>query len=198
MRIAEPPLPPLKSQRLLDQVRERVRYLHYSLSTEQAYVHGLRPYVRHHGMRHPKQMGVVEVEAFLSWLAADRCVAVSTHRQAHLRGLAPAGEGCRFRISHGHRALQQGWQRPRSDAARDTGFCRPRCRCARGPLCRAATTCSIKLCDRPSSARWSVQASCARPHRTRCGIRSLRTCFERATTSARCKPCWYTAMSAPR
>lgn len=36
MRTAEVPLPPLKSQRLLDQVRERVRYLHYSLSTERA------------------------------------------------------------------------------------------------------------------------------------------------------------------
>ncbi len=78
---ARTPLPPLKSQRLLDQVRERVRYLHYSLSTERAYVHWIRAYVRHHGMRHPKEMGAAEVEAFLSWLAADRCVAVSTHRQ---------------------------------------------------------------------------------------------------------------------
>ena len=76
------PLPPLKSQRLLDQARERVRCLHYSLSTECAYVHWIRGYVRHHGMRHPKDMGAAEVEAFLSWLAADRCVAVSTHRQA--------------------------------------------------------------------------------------------------------------------
>ena len=38
-RIADSPLPPLKSIRLLDQVRERIRYLHYSLSTERAYVH---------------------------------------------------------------------------------------------------------------------------------------------------------------
>jgi hypothetical protein len=28
------PLPPLKSPRLLDQVRERIRFLHYSLGTE--------------------------------------------------------------------------------------------------------------------------------------------------------------------
>ena len=81
-RIADPPLPPLKSIRLLDQVRERIRYLHYSLSTERAYVHWIRAYVHHHGLRHPKDMGASEVEAFLSWLAADRCVAVSTHRQA--------------------------------------------------------------------------------------------------------------------
>ena len=47
-RIADPPLPPLQSLRLLDQVRERIRYLHYSPSTERAYVHSIRTYVRHH------------------------------------------------------------------------------------------------------------------------------------------------------
>ena len=77
-----PPLPPLQAPRLLDQVRERIRYLHYSLRTEQAYVHWVRAFVRFHRMRHPRQMGQPEVEAFLSWLAADRQVAVSTHRQA--------------------------------------------------------------------------------------------------------------------
>ena len=38
----DPPFPPLQSPRLLDQVRERVRYLRYSLRTEQAYVHWVR------------------------------------------------------------------------------------------------------------------------------------------------------------
>lgn len=32
----KPGAPPLQSTRLLDQVRERVRYLHYSLKTEKA------------------------------------------------------------------------------------------------------------------------------------------------------------------
>ena len=68
--------------RLLDQVRERIRYLHYSLRTEQAYVHWVRAYVRFHGLRHPKSMGQPEVEAFLSWLSSDRRVSMSTHRQA--------------------------------------------------------------------------------------------------------------------
>jgi len=79
---SDPPLPPLQSARLLDQVRERIRYLHYSLRTEQAYVHWVRAFVRFHKLRHPRDMGQSEVEAFLSWLAADRQVAVSTHRQA--------------------------------------------------------------------------------------------------------------------
>jgi Phage integrase, N-terminal SAM-like domain len=76
-----PRLPPLQAPRLLDQVRERVRYLHYSLRTEQAYVHWMPAFVRFHCMRHPRQMGQPEVEAFLSGLAAERQVAVSTHRQ---------------------------------------------------------------------------------------------------------------------
>jgi site-specific recombinase XerD len=68
--------------RLLDQVRERVRYLHYSLRTEEAYVHWIRAFVRYHGRRHPREMGGPQVEAFLSWLSGDRGVSVSTHRQA--------------------------------------------------------------------------------------------------------------------
>jgi len=34
--------PPLASKRLLDQVRERIRYLHYSLKTEKAYSYWVR------------------------------------------------------------------------------------------------------------------------------------------------------------
>lgn len=68
--------------RLLDQLRERIRYLHYSLRTEQAYVHWVRAFIRFNGMRHPKTLGAPEVQAFLSWLSSERGVSVSTHRQA--------------------------------------------------------------------------------------------------------------------
>jgi len=79
----EPRLPPLQAVRLLDQVRERIRYLHYSIRTEQVYVHWIRAFIRFHGCnRHPRDMGGPEVEAFLVWLANDRQVSVSTHRQA--------------------------------------------------------------------------------------------------------------------
>ena len=43
---------------------------------------GVRAFVRFHGLRHPKQMGQAEVEAFLAWLSAERQVSASTHRQA--------------------------------------------------------------------------------------------------------------------
>lgn len=75
-------LPPLQASRLLDQLRERVRYLHYSRRTEDAYVYWCRAFIRFHGMRHPRELGGDEVVAFLGWLASERAVAASTHRQA--------------------------------------------------------------------------------------------------------------------
>jgi integron integrase len=75
--VVAPPQP-----RLLDQLREQLRYMHYSLRTEEAYVHWVRAYVRWSGMRHPRQLGAAEVQAFLAWLATERRVSVSTHRQA--------------------------------------------------------------------------------------------------------------------
>ena len=74
--------PPLRSVRLLDQVRERIRYRHYSLSTEKVYLYWVRFFIRFHGVRHPREMGATEVEAFLSWLTTERCVSISTHKQA--------------------------------------------------------------------------------------------------------------------
>lgn len=78
----DPPLPPLHSARLLDQLRERIRYMHYSIRTEGAYVHWVGAYIRFHGMRHPAEMAGPEVESFLSWLANERKVAAATHKQA--------------------------------------------------------------------------------------------------------------------
>ena len=78
----KPVRPPLQSTRLLDQLRERIRYLHYSLRTEQTYVYWVRAFIRWHQLKHPAQMGKAEVEAYLSWLAGKRQVSSSTHRQA--------------------------------------------------------------------------------------------------------------------
>lgn len=74
--------PALQSTRLLDQVRERARYLHYSFRTEKAYLYWIRYFVRWHGLRHPRDMGTPEVQAFLTMLASERHVSSSTHNQA--------------------------------------------------------------------------------------------------------------------
>jgi integron integrase len=86
MKPMKPRKPILQSVRLLDQVIERVRYLHYSLSTEKTYVYWIKFYIRWHGqngaMRHPREMGALEVEAFLTMLATERKLSASTHNQA--------------------------------------------------------------------------------------------------------------------
>ncbi len=74
--------PASQPPRLLARVRERARYLHYSLRTEQAYVYWIRFFIRWHGLRHPRDMGPSHVEAFLTMLATQRHVSASTHHQA--------------------------------------------------------------------------------------------------------------------
>ena len=74
------PDPELK---LLDQVREVLRYHHYAYRTEQTYCAWIVRFLRHYGMkRHPRDMGAREVERFLSHLATQGQVAASTQRQA--------------------------------------------------------------------------------------------------------------------
>jgi len=73
---------PPSSPRLLDQVRERIRVKHYSLRTEQAYVGWIKRYIFFHDKRHPRDMGKVEVEAFLGVLAVERNVSAATQTQA--------------------------------------------------------------------------------------------------------------------
>lgn len=45
----KPGTPALQSTRLLDQLRERIRYMHYSLSTEKVYLYWVRFFIRWHG-----------------------------------------------------------------------------------------------------------------------------------------------------
>jgi len=68
--------------RLLDLMRDKIRYKHYSIRTEAAYVDRARRYILFHGKRHPSCMGAKEVEAFLTHLAVHGNVAASTQNQA--------------------------------------------------------------------------------------------------------------------
>ena len=71
-----------KSVRLMDQVREVLRFNHYALSTEKSYVAWILQYIRFHNKKHPNEMGKNEIEAFLSHLAINRHVSASTQNQA--------------------------------------------------------------------------------------------------------------------
>src|SRR5258706_5830860 len=67
---------------LLERVRDRIRYRHYSLRTERSYQDWIRRYLRFHRMRHPRELGAEHVTAFLSSLATNRHVAAATQNQA--------------------------------------------------------------------------------------------------------------------
>jgi integron integrase len=68
--------------RLLDQLRDVVRLKHYSMRTEEAYVDWVRRCVRFCDLRHPRDRGPTDVEAFLTHLARVEHVAASTQNQA--------------------------------------------------------------------------------------------------------------------
>lgn len=68
--------------RLMDEVRRKLRTKHYSLRTEQAYMAWIRRFILANDRRHPRDMGAVEVEAFLSHLAVSADVAAGTQNQA--------------------------------------------------------------------------------------------------------------------
>lgn len=67
---------------MLDQVRARARYRHFSVRTEEAYVGWIRRFILFHEKQHPRDMGARDVEAFLTHLAVTRNVAASTQNQA--------------------------------------------------------------------------------------------------------------------
>ena len=73
------PNPKLK---LLDQVSEVMRFKHYSIRTEKTYREWIKRFILFHGKRHPREMGVFEIERFLSHLAVRGRVGASTQNQA--------------------------------------------------------------------------------------------------------------------
>ena len=74
------PNPKLK---LMDQVREVLRYHHYAYRTEQAYCQWIQRYIYFFGGKtHPRYLDTHDVERFLSDLAVNSEVSASTQCQA--------------------------------------------------------------------------------------------------------------------
>ena len=67
--------------KLLNEVRNTLRVHHYAMKTEKSYVQWIKRFILFHKKRHPAEMGKLEVERFLTWLAVDRKVAPSTQNQ---------------------------------------------------------------------------------------------------------------------
>jgi integron integrase len=68
--------------RLLDRVAIAGKARHLSRNTQKAYIRWVRRFVVYHRKRHPSEMGVPEVNAFLTHLAVDGHVSASTQNQA--------------------------------------------------------------------------------------------------------------------
>ena len=68
--------------KLLDQMREALRSRHYSRRTEQTYCQWVKRYIHFHRVRHPAEMAEPEINAFLTHLAVNEKVSVSTQNQA--------------------------------------------------------------------------------------------------------------------
>ena len=68
--------------KLLELFREAMRVRHYSNRTEDTYCAWVKRYVHFHNMRHPKEMGEQEINAFLTHLAVAEKVSASTQNQA--------------------------------------------------------------------------------------------------------------------
>ena len=69
-------------RKLLDQMRDKLRFKHYSYRTEETYVQWAKRFILFHGKRHPAEMGEIEIEQFLTHLAVKGKVVASTQNQA--------------------------------------------------------------------------------------------------------------------
>lgn len=74
----EVPQPP----KLLDRVRQAIRFRHLSRKTENSYLYHIQDFILFHQKRHPREMGAPEVRAYLSHLAVDKKIAASTQNVA--------------------------------------------------------------------------------------------------------------------
>jgi integron integrase len=72
--------------KLLDQVKIKMRALHYSRRTEESYVNWIKRFILFHNKTHPEKLGKDEIRKFLNHLAVEKNVSASTQNQA-LQGI---------------------------------------------------------------------------------------------------------------
>ena len=72
----------MTEKKLLDQLRDIIRTKHLSIRTEKTYVQWAKRFILHHNKAHPANMGVAQINHYLTFLAVRRNVAASTQNQA--------------------------------------------------------------------------------------------------------------------
>jgi len=73
---------PSRPAGLIQRYREELQARHYARRTVETYEQWLRRFLRFHQLRHPREMGSAEVNAFLTHLAVEGQVSASTQNQA--------------------------------------------------------------------------------------------------------------------
>ncbi|MFV0543137.1 MAG: integron integrase [Marinicella pacifica] len=68
--------------KLLDQVNVKIKFLRYSDETAKVYRYWIKQYILFNQKRHPAEMGKIEIEQFLTYLATHRKVSATTQNQA--------------------------------------------------------------------------------------------------------------------
>ena len=69
-------------KKLLDIVRDKIRFKHYSMSTEKTYTFWIKHYIFFHNKKHPVEIAKPEIEAFLTHFAVEKKVSPTTQNQA--------------------------------------------------------------------------------------------------------------------
>ena len=105
-------------------LQSNLRLRHMSRRTEEAYVYWSRRFVRFSGLRHPLELGSLDVRQFLSHLVEERHLSAATQQQA----LSAILFLYRYVLD-----------RPLAWVSCPGGGCRPRCRwCSPGTRCRGS------------------------------------------------------------
>ncbi|WP_206075075.1 site-specific integrase [Meiothermus granaticius] len=63
-------------------MREAIRVRHLARSTEQSYLYYITDFIRFHGRKHPRELGLEEVRAYPTDLAVNQNVSASTQNVA--------------------------------------------------------------------------------------------------------------------
>lgn len=73
------------NKKLLDIVRDKIRFKHYGYSTERTYVHWIKHYILFHHKKHQIEIGKNKMERYLTKSAVENKVSPTTQNQAFMR-----------------------------------------------------------------------------------------------------------------
>ena len=77
--------------KLLQEMRHKIRFKHYSIRTEQAYLRWAKDYILFHKKRHPAEMGKGEVSRYLSLIVDSKARAARSASLCRAAGYSECG-----------------------------------------------------------------------------------------------------------